>query len=357
MDFKEKKISALEAISKANWIAFAPVVFQASRALSNLGILNAIGESKKEGLSLEEIKDQTNLSQYAVRVLCEAGLAIELLSLEEDKYTLTKTACFFLNDRMTQVNTEFIHDVCYKGLFDLEKALLEGKPEGLKVFGDFPTIYEGLSKLDEPVQKSWFDFDHFYSDTSYSEILPKVFQNNPKKILDIGGNTGKFSFRCLDYNPNVELGIVDLKGQLDVAKNNASDKGLSHRMNFYERDVLKAETKFPEAYDIIWMSQFLDCFSEDQIVSILQKCVEAMDDNSEVIIMELFWDRQKFEASRFSLIMGSLYFTSMANGNSQFYSYTVFKELLEKAGLYVEEVFDHIGISHTLLRCKKKNNG
>ena len=29
---------------------------------------------------------------------------------------------------------DFVHDVCYKGLFDLDKSIENGKPEGLKVF-------------------------------------------------------------------------------------------------------------------------------------------------------------------------------------------------------------------------------
>jgi len=34
---------------------------------------------------------------------------------------------------------------CYKGLFALDKSIENGKPEGLKVFGEWDTIYEGLS--------------------------------------------------------------------------------------------------------------------------------------------------------------------------------------------------------------------
>jgi len=56
---------------------------------------------------------------------------------------------------MARVNMEFNHDVNYQGLFYLEEALLNGQPEGLKVFGGWSTIYEGLSQLPEQVQKSW----------------------------------------------------------------------------------------------------------------------------------------------------------------------------------------------------------
>ena len=46
---------------------------------------------------------------------------------------------------------DFNHDVNYRGMFFLEEALKNEKPEGLKTLGDWPTIYEGLSKLPEEV--------------------------------------------------------------------------------------------------------------------------------------------------------------------------------------------------------------
>jgi hypothetical protein len=109
---------------------------------------------------------------------------------------------------------------------------------------------------------------------------------------------------------------------------------------------------FPTGFDAIWMSQFLDCFSDDQIVSILKRCKQALNPGGHIFILETFWDRQRFEASAFSLQQTSLYFTVMANGNSQMYDSKVFIRLVEKAGLEVQDQKDYIGVSHTLLICK-----
>jgi hypothetical protein len=43
----------------------------------------------------------------------------------------------------------------------------------------------------------------------------------------------------------------------------------------------------------------------------------------------------------------------MANGNSQMYHSEIFIRCIEKAGFRVEEKIDDIGLSHTLLKCKK----
>ena len=83
------------------------------------------------------------------------------------------------------------------------------------------------------------------------------------------------------------------------------------------------------------MSQLLDCFSEAQIVAVLRKVRAALPPGGRLWILELFWDRQRFEAAAFSLQQTSLYFSCVANGNSQMYDSKVFLALLPRAGLAV----------------------
>ena len=114
------------------------------------------------------------------------------------------------------------------------------------------------------------------------------------------------------------------------------------------------DAPLPTEADIWWMSQFLDCFSPEQIVAMLSKVARVMKPGARLCIMELFWDAQRFEAASFSLNASSLYFTCMANGNSRFYSAEKFYGYLDKAGFQVEERHDNLGVGHTLLICQKK---
>ncbi|WP_317898284.1 class I SAM-dependent methyltransferase [Aurantibacillus circumpalustris] len=345
--------NALEAKEYAQWIAFAPMVFQASRILRNNGILKHVEKSRRTGITIEELVKEVNLPLYNVRVLLEAGLGIGLVYIQDEKYFLTKTGYFILNDELTRVNLDFTNDVCYQGMWDLDKSLEQSKPEGLKVFGKWGTIYEGLSTFPEPAKKSWFDFDHYYSDNAFDEVLSHVLDQKPKKILDIGGNTGKWSIACANYCKDVHMTIMDLPGQTNMARKNIESKGLSDRIGFYEANILDEKTVFPKGFDGVWMSQFLDCFSDEEIISILKRCANAIDENGYIYILETFWDKQRFGASAFCLQMTSLYFTAMANGNSQMYDSKVFLKLVKQSGLEVVEQVDNIGVSHSLLKCKK----
>lgn len=151
--FKSDNKTALEAKIYAQQIAFAPIVFQATKSLRNLGILSIIKSEGRDGISFEKIVKKSNLSIYGVRVLVEAGLGIKLITLNDDKYKLTLAGYYILTDEMTIANLDFVHDICYKGMFDLEKSIATGKPTGLKELGEWNTVYEGLSSLTEQQRK------------------------------------------------------------------------------------------------------------------------------------------------------------------------------------------------------------
>ena len=352
--FTKDKKTAFEAVSYAQFIAFAPILFQASKALRDFGILEIISQNTESGLTLEEIYPKVNLSEYGARVLLEAGLGIGLVIKKENKYFITKTGVFILNDKMTRVNMDFTNDVCYEGMFTLQESIKESKPTGLKALGDWPTVYEGLSTLKQPAKDSWFYFDHFYSDGSFDNAMEYVFKNKPKHILDIGANTGKFTLKAMAKDATVKVTMLDLPQQLNIAKVNIENAGYSDRVSYHPLNILDEANKFPKGADAIWMSQFLDCFSENEIISILKRCHEAIADDGTIYIMETFWDKQKYEVGAFSLQMTSLYFTNIANGNSQMYDSAVFNKLIDKAGFKIVEEIDLVGISHTVQVCKKK---
>jgi O-methyltransferase domain len=351
--FKKDNKTALEAKGIAQWIAFGPVIFQVARVMRNTGVLRVLLEKGSPGLTENEIREQVDLPAYGLRVLLESALGIGMVVLNDEKYTITKTGTYIHNDPLTNVNMNFIHDICYKGLFALDKSIETGRPEGLKEFGNWDTIYEGLSSLPAQVQKSWFAFDHFFSDLAFPPALSKVYDGSIRKILDIGGNTGKWAIASAGFVKDIEITIMDLPGQLEVAREKVKQAGLSDRISFYPANLLDEKTVFPKGFDAIWMSQFLDCFSEQEIVSILNRCYEAISEDQYVLILEAFWDTQRFETAAFCLQQTSIYFTAMANGNSQMYHSEVFIRCVEQAGFAVEERIDDIGLSHTLLKCKK----
>jgi len=351
---KETK-TALEAQRLAHEISFGAVVFQVSRLMIKFGIIQMLIDSK-DGLTLDQISEKTKLSKYACQCLLESSLTIGTVLFQNEKFTCSKAGWFLQNDPLVRVNIDFNHDVNYLGWFNLEEALLNGKPEGLKVFGNWNTIYEGLSQLPEKVQNSWFAFDHFYSDQSFDEALIIVFQNQPKTILDVGGNTGRWALRCVNYNPDVQVTIMDLPQQIELMKQHTKGQNGTERIQGYGCNLLDQSVPFPKGFDVIWLSQFLDCFSETEVTNILKRAVASMNSNTRLYIMETFWDRQRFETAAFALTQISLYFTALANGNSKMYHSQDMIRCIENAGLEVESINDGVGKGHSIVKCKKTIN-
>jgi hypothetical protein len=142
-----------------------------------------------------------------------------------------------------------------------------------------------------------------------------------------------------------------------MMQENIAGKPGADRIKGFGINLLNKEACFPKregGLDAIWMSQFLDCFSEEEIVSILTRAKEAMDKGTRLFIMELFWDRQRFEPAAFCLTMTSLYFSAMANGNSKMYHSDDMKRLICQAGLEIESIYDGLGQGHSIMVCKKR---
>jgi ubiquinone/menaquinone biosynthesis C-methylase UbiE len=180
-----------------------------------------------------------------------------------------------------------------------------------------------------------------------------VFADRPKRLLDVGGNTGKWAVQCAQFDPDVRITIADLPQQLEMARQTVCESGLEARVEFLTMDLLDPAAEFPEGYDAIWMSQFLDCFSVEQIVGILRRSARAVGVGGSLHILELLWDRQPNETAAYCLQQTSLYFACIANGNSQMYHSADLLRCLELSGLRVVDQRDQVGVFHTWLKCRK----
>ena len=90
--YTREHLSAREAQRKAELIAWGPIVFQVSRLMVELGILDLLRDNR-DGLTVSDISKHTKLSEYAVKILTDASLSAGtiLVDAETDRFTLSKT--------------------------------------------------------------------------------------------------------------------------------------------------------------------------------------------------------------------------------------------------------------------------
>ena len=73
----------------------------------------------------------------------------------------------------------------------------------------------------------------------------------------------------------------------------------------------------------------------------------------QVLVMDTFWDRQRYDIAAYCLINTSPYFNNLASGNSKVYESEDYIRLAKAAGLELVTARDGIGYCHSLLRFAK----
>jgi SAM-dependent methyltransferase len=339
-----------DAFSVAQAIAFAPLLFQAARALRDLGMLSAVESAPS---TAEETARRCGTTPYGAQVLLEAGVALGVLETRSyGVYGLTPVGHLLLHDEMTRINMDFVADICYGGAARLSDAIRTGKPEGLSYFGEWKTIYEALRHLPNQARQSWLRFDHFYSEAAFPEAVEIVLERKPRRLLDVGGNTGRWALRCTQKDPNIEVTILDLPTQVEDALRNAAAAGVQGRVRGVGIDLLDSRRDFPGGFDAVWMSQFLDCFSDADATDLLRRGRRAVAPQGRLYVLEPLRDRQRNAVGEFCLRAASLYFTCMANGDSRFFDSTELRHLIDAAGLVIERTVEGLGTGHTLFVCR-----
>jgi SAM-dependent methyltransferase len=355
--------AAADARFEAQRIAFAPVVFQVVQVMRRTGLLRTL-VSARDWLAEDELVRTTGLSSYATTVLLETALSAGIVEREQRgadprpgsvHWRATAVGRFIERDPLVRVNMDFVNDVCYRSLAHLEESLTEGRPAGLRELGPWKTFYEGMSEIPEPARTSWFNYDHFYSDSAFPAALDVLAARNLAHVADVGANTGRFAIAFLQRFAEATVTLCDLPQQLKLARANLEQHGLLERAAFHAVDLLDPASRLPEgdaAPDAFWMSQFVCCFSEPQILGILHRAASAVRPDGSIFVLDTFWDDQRHDAAAYCLVNTSPYFSSVANGNSRMYRLDVFLSLAEQAGLKPKQTWHGLGWCHTLVELR-----
>lgn len=92
-----------------------------------------------------------------------------------------------------------------------------------------------------------------------------------QRAIVCGGGDGRFLARLLRVNPHVVVDFVELSAaMLEIAQRRVRGMGLEFyaRTRFWAGDLRAFEPR-PEGYDLIVTNFFLDCFSEQELLSVV----------------------------------------------------------------------------------------
>jgi 2-polyprenyl-3-methyl-5-hydroxy-6-metoxy-1,4-benzoquinol methylase len=270
----------------------------ALKAAIELDVFTAIGEGAQ---TAEEIAARCKASERGTRILCDYLVIMGFLSKEDRRYALTQDSAIFLNRRSPAYmggTLEFLHSpMLTAGFENLAEAVRKGgtvSPEGGTVAPENP-IWVKFAKAMAPMMTM--------SAKAMAQLAGSA-DGSKLKVLDIAAGHGMFGITIAQQNPDAEIVALDWPSVLQVAKENASNAGVSARFSTIEGSAFDVD--YGSDYDLILLTNFLHHFDSETCESLLRKVHAALKDGGRVMTLEFVPNEDRISppiSAAFSMMM------------------------------------------------------
>ncbi|QFU09759.1 Demethylspheroidene O-methyltransferase [Rhodobacteraceae bacterium THAF1] len=243
---------------------------QMLQALVKLDVL----ERCRSPQTVAALAPDLGLSVDRADLLCRAGVAMGLLSLDGAHFTTTPRGAV-LGSVPGLTDMILHHDVLYRDLAD-PVAFLRGetKPE-LASF--WPYVFGGGAGVEEATRYSKLMAD---SQALVAEdTLSQVDLRGVARLTDVGGGSGAFAAKVLEAYPDAAVTLFDLPTVLDTVPEALAGKVTKAPASFRE-DAL------PEGQGAITLIRVLYDHSDDTVQALLAKTKAALPMGGRLIVSE-----------------------------------------------------------------------
>ena len=314
-------LTAFEAISEAQKLAFAPIAFQASVALKRLGILEAVEAAKDDGAAAAEIARSSQLPVYGVRVLLDMGLS------HRARLAARRSLRARQGRPLRAERRDDARQLGFRGRCLLRRDELAARTpssnarrRASRASAIGRRCIKGLTRLPEPSRTSWLKFDHFYSSNAFAAALRARLrgqaaaparhrrQHGP---LGHGVRGARPARRSHDRRSTRPSAADERAARRQPARRTHSRDGRrparrdGHAPGGRRRDL-------DESVPRLLLGAASDADTpRSRPKPWLPEC--------SLFVLELLCDRQRYDAATYSVNATSLYFTCIANGVSRMY--------------------------------------
>jgi 2-polyprenyl-3-methyl-5-hydroxy-6-metoxy-1,4-benzoquinol methylase len=250
----------------------------ALKAAIELDIFTAIGEGTNTAPSLAKRCQGT---ERGVRILCDYLVTIEILTKQDQQYSLTEESARLLDRRspacIASVAGFITHPEIMDGFKDLAGVVRKGRPH---------MAGEGTIEAENPI---WVDFARSMGplQAPAAEAIAGILHphgGKKCKVLDVAAGHGLFGIALAKQNRNAEIFGLDWPAVLEVAKENARKAGINARYHLLPGNAFEIE--FGSEYDVILLTGFLHHFDTAAIGKLLRKVHTALAQNGCVATLE-----------------------------------------------------------------------
>jgi ubiquinone/menaquinone biosynthesis C-methylase UbiE len=268
------------------------------RAAIELNLFSLISQGENTS---RDLAAACGASERGIRILCDYLVVIGFLFKEGQSYRLTPDSAVFLDKNSPAYlggAIEFLLAPMLMNAFqDVTACVRKGGTvlsENGTVSPDHP-IWVKFARAMAPVMELPAQL---IANLVNSPSLPKV------KILDIAAGHGVFGIKLAQTNPNAEIVAVDWPHVLEVAKENATARGVGGRYRTLPGSAF--EVDYGSGYDLVLLTNFLHHFDEPTCEVLLRKVHTALGTTGRVVALEFVPNEDRVSPSgtaAFSLTM------------------------------------------------------
>jgi predicted O-methyltransferase YrrM len=293
--------------------------------------LDIFSTLKDRSKSSQDIADDLQIDAKKLRILLQALVAADLLSLSEGKFENTEESNFYLvKDSPAYVG----------GGHPFVAWLWEKIPHTAEtVRTGLPQAPHDWYEETTPEMMPITDAYHKGSLTSADALLSQFDLSEHRHIADIGGGTGALAISLTDALPRLEITIIDLKAAILLAEDYINPVPQKDRIHLQVHDMVK--DPLTASFDGAIMSSFTQVLSSEQNQQALQHTFDMLEPSGCLYIMAAVLNDDTVSPKGTTL--GNLILMNIYDGGQAF-TESEYREWLTNAGFVDIERIQDTGI-------------
>lgn len=269
--YNSKKIeNSLEFIED---IAYA---FKKSRVLltaSELNIFEAIGY---RSLTAKEIAESLKLDVKSTERLLNALVGLDLIEKKDQTYNNTEASLKHLLRGSEGYVSSIEH---LADLWDSWSTLTETVRQGK------PVKYHTLQEKSPEWLNAFVNSMFWRASLEAPEVISHLKLKGVKKVLDLGGGKGAYTYNLIKANPTLTVTLFDIPEVIKYADEYLSTAGVRDQANLVAGDF--TIDSIGNGYDMIILTNVISFRSIWENVSLLQKCFDALNHGGQMVIYDM----------------------------------------------------------------------
>jgi SAM-dependent methyltransferase len=152
------------------------------------------------------------------------------------------------------------------------------------IAGTSVAMRKPINERDEAWLESFIAAMHARGIQQAREIAAVLDLTQIKRVLDVGGGSGAFTFEFIRENPAITGTIFDLPNVIPITQQYIAREGFEGSVTTLEGDYLK--DKFGYDYDLVFVSAIIHINSPEENMLLVNKCAEALNPGGQLVIAD-----------------------------------------------------------------------